>query len=130
MNEVKNSQATGITPSRAVASSKGNDSAQVKVVDTGNTLPVKPPESPNGKVEKKESSATDVNQAVARMNEFIQKEQRNLQFSVDDATGSTVVRVTDSKSGELIRQIPNEIFLDLAKHAIKDEQINLISVYS
>jgi flagellar protein FlaG len=130
MNEVKNNQPAVVAPSRAVASSKGNDSAQVKVVDTGNALPVKAPESSSVKAEKRESSATDVNRAVARMNEFIQKEQRNLQFSVDDTTGSTVVRVTDSKSGELIRQIPNEVFLDLAKHAIKDEQINLISVYS
>lgn len=130
MNEVKNTEAAGVTPSSAVASSKGNDSARVKGVDAGNVLPVKSLEGPSEKVERRESSATDMNQAVAQMNEFVQKEQRNLQFSIDDATGSTVVRVTDRTSGELIRQIPNEIFLDLAQHAIQDEQISLISVYS
>jgi flagellar protein FlaG len=39
----------------------------------------------------------------------------NLQFSIDDDTGDTIVRVTDHKTGELISQIPSKEMLELAK---------------
>ncbi|MDO8958446.1 MAG: flagellar protein FlaG [Rhodocyclaceae bacterium] len=39
----------------------------------------------------------------------------NLNFSIDDSTGKTVVRVTDGETGELIRQIPSEEMLDIAQ---------------
>ena len=44
----------------------------------------------------------------------IQNTQRTLQFSVDEGSGSTVIRVIDSESGELIRQIPSEEMLVIA----------------
>lgn len=39
----------------------------------------------------------------------------NLKFSVDHDTGRTVVRVTDANTQEVIRQIPAEEVLQLAK---------------
>lgn len=39
----------------------------------------------------------------------------NLQFSIDSDTGQTIVRVTDMQTGELIRQIPSEELVELAK---------------
>ena len=129
MNEVKSNVTAGVLPERR-ASSKGGDSTQAQAVGAGKSLPVDTPKVEGAKAGAQVSSVPDMDQAVARMNEFIQKEQRDLQFSIDDATGSTVVQVTDRTSGELIRQIPNQVFLDLAADAIKDEPINLISVYS
>ncbi|MEA1867503.1 MAG: flagellar protein FlaG [Thermodesulfobacteriota bacterium] len=38
----------------------------------------------------------------------------NLQFSVHEATGRTIVKVTDQESGKLIREIPPKQVLDLA----------------
>ena len=122
MNEVTSNPALAVIAERRT-SSKGGESAQVA---GGKSLPAA--EGP--KLGAVVSTVSEVDQAVARMNEFIQKEQRDLQFSVDDTTGSTVVKVTDRSSGELIRQIPNQVFLDLAAHAVKDEPISLISVYS
>lgn len=40
---------------------------------------------------------------------------RDLSFSLDDSTGRVVVKVTDSTSGEVIRQIPSEEALRLAE---------------
>lgn len=40
---------------------------------------------------------------------------RNLQFSVDGDTGKTVIRVVDSATKEVIRQIPNEEVLAIAR---------------
>jgi flagellar protein FlaG len=39
----------------------------------------------------------------------------NLEFSIDDSTGQTVVKVVDSSTKELIRQIPSEEMLAIAK---------------
>ncbi len=58
----------------------------------------------------------ELNQAVKQINDFVQDIQRNIEFSVDDDTGRTVIKVFDSSSEELIRQIPNEEVLELAKN--------------
>lgn len=54
-------------------------------------------------------------EAVANMQGAAQAIQRNLNFSIDDSTGRMVVKVTDSASGEVIRQMPTEEALRLAE---------------
>lgn len=49
-----------------------------------------------------------VEEVVSQLNDYVQIIQRDIAFSVDEDTGKTVVRVTDSESGDLIRQIPSE----------------------
>ena len=58
----------------------------------------------------------DVETAVEQMKDFAQVMSRQLQFSVDDDSGRTVVRVLDKESGDTIRQIPSEEVLALARH--------------
>jgi len=53
--------------------------------------------------------------AVAQLNDYVQNIQRNLEFRVDEATNRTVVSVIDRDSQEVIRQIPSEVVLKLAK---------------
>jgi flagellar protein FlaG len=50
----------------------------------------------------------------------MQNLQRELQFSVDDQTGRTVIKVLDSETDTVIRQIPPEEILDLARK-LKDQ---------
>lgn len=40
---------------------------------------------------------------------------RNLQFSIDEGSGRTVVKVVDSNTNEVIRQIPSEEILAIAE---------------
>jgi flagellar protein FlaG len=61
-------------------------------------------------------SKEEVTAAVAQMKDFAQVMSRQLQFDVDDDSGRTVVRVLDKDSGDIIRQIPSEEVLALAKH--------------
>ena len=58
----------------------------------------------------------DVQAAVEQMKDFAQVMSRQLQFDVDDDSGRTVVRVLDKESGDVIRQIPSEEVLALARH--------------
>lgn len=128
MNEVTIKQSPGLMPA-APASSKVADSVRDKVVDTAaRPKPAERVEEKSGNVVAESAASLEqVSQAVAQMNEFVQNEQRDLQFSVHEATGTMVVQVTDRNSGELIRQIPNEDFLRLAEHANRNEQVNLIN---
>ena len=56
-----------------------------------------------------------VEDALTSIQESTQAMQRNLNFSIDDSTGRMVVKVTDSKSGDVIRQMPTEDALRLAE---------------
>ena len=56
----------------------------------------------------------DLSGVVESLNNYLQTVQRDLQFSVDDASGRTVITVMDSENKEVIRQIPPESVLALA----------------
>jgi flagellar protein FlaG len=55
-------------------------------------------------------------EAIEHLNEMAQRNNYNLNFSVDDQSNQVVVRVRDSKSGDVIRQMPNEAALRMAHH--------------
>jgi len=66
-------------------------------------------------------SAEQLDQAVSKLNDYIQDVQRNLSFSIDEETGITVVKVIDSATQEVVRQLPPDETLKLA--AAIDKQI-------
>lgn len=61
------------------------------------------------------SSSDSLKQAVEDVESFIQTQNRNLAFSIDDDTNRSIVTVRDSDSGDVIRQIPSEEVLQLAE---------------
>lgn len=54
------------------------------------------------------SSISMVTDTVNRLNETVQSIERDLQFQVDDTSGDTIITVLDTKTNEVIRQIPTE----------------------
>ena len=69
------------------------------------------PPAPAGKVQ----DPSQVESAVSQISEFVQNIQRDLQFSVDEDSGRIVIKVIDSETNEVIRQIPPEDALRLAR---------------
>jgi flagellar protein FlaG len=65
-----------------------------------------------------------VEQAVARLNDYVQSLQRDIQFSVDAESRQPVVRVVERGSQELIRQIPSETALRLARSLIELSELS------
>jgi len=66
----------------------------------------------------KESSFNDsinIESAVTEISDFLQATNRQLSFSIDDRSDRAIVKVTDSVSGEVIRQIPSEEVLALSE---------------
>lgn len=66
-----------------------------------------------------------IRQALESIKAAVPAAASALQFSLDDQTGKTIVRVTDSETGELIRQIPSEELLEIA-HAVDKFQSLLL----
>ena len=63
----------------------------------------------------------DLEKAVSEINDYVQTLNRSLQFSVDDDSGRTVIKVIDPQSDEVIRQIPPEEILAIAR--VLQEQV-------
>jgi flagellar protein FlaG len=64
---------------------------------------------------KEEASPVQVEQAVHQVNESLALREVGLQFEVDKDTDKLIVKVVDRASGEVIRQIPNEEVVRIAK---------------
>lgn len=60
-------------------------------------------------------SPQQLKDAVKTMNEFVGNINSSLQFSVDDNTGQTVIKVMDAETKEVIKQMPSEEMLSIAK---------------
>ncbi|ALP52663.1 hypothetical protein Tel_05595 [Candidatus Tenderia electrophaga] len=106
----------------------GGDTGTQKPASRGNSLPVvershlaveKPKHEQDESVS--QPSAEELSELVAKINESSVVRSKDLRFSVAEGTDLTVVRVEDSETGELIRQIPSEQMVELAR-ALEDQR--------
>ena len=90
-------------------------------VPAGSTRAVRPPadlESSPAAVAaeaKRQPTPEQLKAAVSEINKVMQQSNRNLEFSMDDDTHRLVVRLTDTETGELIRQIPSDETLAISR---------------
>lgn len=92
---------------------------------TAQTVAVGTPLSESGKVvardgeglpsEAQASPPADVAATVRKLNDLMAERQRSLSFRVDEASGRTVITVLDAVTSEVVRQIPSEEVLALAR---------------
>ena len=66
--------------------------------------------------EQVEMSRDELENVVSQLQDYVQSIQRDMQFHIDDATGRVIVQVIDSNSNEVVRQIPSEEMLAIARH--------------
>lgn len=52
---------------------------------------------------------------LEELNVLLQVHQQHLSFSIDEKSGATVMKVIDTESGDIIRQMPSESWLKLAQ---------------
>ncbi len=72
------------------------------------------------------NSRQHVERAIAHLNDYVQSMQRDLQFSLDEASGKAIVRVIDRSTQEVVRQIPGDVALQLARN-LKSQQMQMAS---
>lgn len=64
--------------------------------------------------DKKEVSSEDLKVAVAKINDYLKADHRDLAFSVHEESGRDVVSILDTASKEVIKQYPTEEVLALS----------------
>lgn len=132
MNEVSASKPIATPVAARPASSTGAVDAKAQPGESGKTLPndlgVKAAQAADKAKEPSPMDSKDsVETAVAKINDYVQSIQRDLQFTVDEDLDRTVIKVVDGSSGELIRQIPEEVFLELARKLNDDGELRLMN---
>lgn len=109
-------------------SSKPNSGSDVNTVMVPRGLP--PEEAvqtsgsaQNGGSNSSSSNQKDLNEVVAQVQDHVQNIRRQLNFVVNNDIGKTVIQVTDSETHEVIRQIPSEEFIEIAKALEKTQSL-------
>ena len=80
--------------------------------------PSKPPVAPAVQIDPEEMRK-NLQEAIGRLNEQVERNGRGLNFSLDERLNRPVITVRSTASGEVIRQIPNEVVIKVA-HSIED----------
>jgi flagellar protein FlaG len=74
----------------------------------------KPPPEPHTRPVS-EPSPQQVKQAAESINRVVKQSSSNLEFSFDASSRKLVVRMVDTETGELIRQVPSDVVLAIAE---------------
>jgi len=117
MNTVQSTKNTVAQQPAAVADPgvANVQNVQKNVVNEIASLEIKNPD-----VAQSSKPSTDaIAKAAEDIQNFVKDMGRNLSFSVDEATGYNVVRVVNPETNELIRQLPSEELLKIAR-SMKD----------
>ena len=67
------------------------------------------------KIEPPEFEPRDVQKAMQALQDYVNKLGRNLNFSLDEALDRPIISVRDSQTKELVRQIPSEEVVAIAR---------------
>ena len=106
-------QAIATGPARRVDSAPGISGAADRngqnAPNGGTTLPV------NGTRQSEPVERQDLERLAESISRFVKSLNRDLSFSVHEASGHTVVTVLDGETKEVIRQIPSEEFLRMSE---------------
>lgn len=60
-------------------------------------------------------SLEQLSQAVKNINKALEDQSRGLEFSIDSEIDRTIIKVVDQNTKQVIRQIPSEEVLEIAK---------------
>jgi len=94
----------------------------------GNNLPVK---AATSEYEKQQVVGTEeIEEAVRSLNEHSKEIKRELHFTIDETSGQTVITVMNSVTSEVIRQIPNEEAVNVARRLVEGSDLSLLNEYS
>ena len=98
------------TPARPVA--QGESSAETRDSQANASASARASSSPTGN---STVAPEELQKAVDSMNDFVSSIRNPLNFSIDKDTGPTIVKVIDQTTDEVIKQIPSEEMLAIAK---------------
>lgn len=73
------------------------------------------PAAPEKTAAQRRASDEQVDQALSSINNALQVRSQDLEFSIDTESDRTIVKVVDKHTQEVIRQMPSEEAIEIAK---------------
>ena len=130
MNDLRINNGTpppAYTPTR---NSPPVDEKKVVTEAAKSATPAKSEPTPTEKLKeqaKPESAAKEARRLSEELQRRVGGADSQLQFTVDEDTGKSVIKVTDRQTKEVIRQIPSEEMLQIAKALDKFQESFLVN---
>lgn len=120
MSQITDIQSVPILKSATIENaSVPQTSAVGKQKSDGNVLPITGENQPRPSAGS--PTAEMVDRAAVQINDYLQSQNRTLQFSVDKTTGQSIIKVVDQATGKVLRQIPAEYMVRLAQSLLEEE---------
>ena len=91
----------------AVAGSTARPAAEASIKYAANAAPVASPTAAALAQEERSPGHAELGNVVADLNKVAQANAQGVRFSVDEDTGRTVVKVVDTQTDKILRQIPS-----------------------
>ncbi len=91
----------------------------------GNVAPARGNNLPDSR-ERPEVARLDIERAVERLEELARNSKRGLRFAVDEGSGRMVITVINAATDEVVRQIPAEEILAIAR-AQRAQRVSLVA---
>ena len=98
-------------------------SPRPKLPDDGKNLPP-------GKTAEPVVDEKAIEEAVREFEQQAQLAQRELHFSIDKDSGRTVIKVMDASTQEVVRQIPSDEALRVARKLSEGEKLELFNSFT
>ena len=101
-----------------LAQAPSNDQSQPVLADSSQAVAAvgqSQQQQTNADAQKQQTDPKQLQDSVNQLNNTASLYNSSLQFSVDKDTGATVVKVIDKSNNQVIRQIPSEEALRIAK---------------
>ena len=95
---------------------RGSETGQVVELDAVKTSNSSKELPDQGKELPQKADKAKLQAAVSKINNLVKTVQRDLTFNLDEDSGHTVIKVIDTDSGKLVRQIPTEEVLAIATY--------------
>ena len=109
--EIRNVASSMPQPPQATAVAAGNTARSTAAAPLGATG-----ETPGVNATPTAAPTRDqVQQAVDQVQQIVRPLAQSLQFSIDEDSHNTVVKIVDTETNKVIRQIPSEEMLQMAK---------------
>lgn len=102
-------------PARLASDGEPSVVATRSNVDVKPATPVEPPQAAAKPDASQQPSPAELKQAVENINKSLKQSNKNLEFSVDTDTKKVLVKLIDTETGDVIREIPGEEALAIAR---------------
>ncbi|MRW91903.1 flagellar biosynthesis protein FlaG [Duganella sp. FT80W] len=99
-------------PAASASSAAASVPASVKTVGADSAQSIVAAKEDSGA---KTPSKTELKKSVDEINRFLQNNSE-VEFSIDEASGLSVVKVIDTETNNVLRQLPSEQSLEIAKN--------------